>query len=139
FLTIRCADVAKDDTGSRLLQVLAKDLALDRFGLTPSDVERATLLKPTDDGPPRLFVRTVKPYDRAAVLKVFAEKAGAKVEEKAERGRPFYVAGDRRQSAVYFADAHVFFSGQSGAVSGLVYSIEFAGKTRGPLDGALAR
>jgi hypothetical protein len=138
FLSVRCADVAADALGERLLKVIAEDLSLERLGLTPAAVERITLLAPTGNASTTLLVRTVKPCDRDALLKKLAAATGAKVSEQRHGKYTIHQASDPRNSSLCFVDEHVFVFSSVWRMRELLFASVLPGKGRDFLDGALA-
>jgi hypothetical protein len=118
FLTVRVADLLASPVVSKLLPAFGKeaehDLMLNELPVPPKTVERVTLVLPRNTRSPVLIVRTLEPYDRAAVLG--KDHVWTKSEIK---GRALYTK-EKHGSALHFVDARTLLQGDVKAITALL-------------------
>jgi prepilin-type processing-associated H-X9-DG protein len=139
FLSVRMADlwngpVLKGARG-RIVKEVPELLTKieDELGSTPGAVERLTFVL-TDFGPnmePVVLVATVKPYDKAKVLKA----AGEDAKKEKFKGHELYVGAGERKSLCILGD-RVYLLGKPQLVKEFLE--RSADKKEGPLGDALA-
>jgi uncharacterized protein (TIGR03067 family) len=124
FVSIRVADLLKEDGAKRLQQGLARQSPLlapflnnweanvtEVLTIRPSEIERATAVLLHEGGEAIMILATIKPYDRRRIIE---RQADVNVEKLRGSDRYYMISGKNWRHSVYFVSETILVLGMSG-------------------------
>ncbi|HZT80971.1 MAG TPA: DUF1559 domain-containing protein, partial [Gemmataceae bacterium] len=136
-LTVRVADLWGHESAKGVREMFRKQPGLAQdfgklLGAAPADIDRLTLVmaEPRQHGPV-FAVATVKPYDRAKVLRAAVPDA----KEEKVKGK-YALHANKDHQAVWFVSERAYFVGDPGDLAEVI-EMKADGKKGGGLDAAL--